>query len=111
MRAHIVVDKIVDSVDLCGKLGRVEVHCRGARQRDAVQHAHNVAALIAHQAPCDLVHQQRRCAAAPVAGAGGVIHLPALAASSVRDTSWTAVFSQNGSGSFSPGACYTATDS
>ena len=49
--AHVVVDKIIDSVNLCCELGWVEVHCRGAWQRDAVQHAHDVAALIAHQAP------------------------------------------------------------
>ena len=36
MRAHVIVDKIVDSVNLCCELSWVEVHCRGARQRDAV---------------------------------------------------------------------------
>ena len=111
MRAHIVVNKIVDCVNLCGKLGWVEVHCRGAWQRDAVQHAHDVAALVAHQAPRLLVHEQRRCAAASVAGAGGVVHLPAMAASSVRETSWTAAPSQKGVGVFSSDACYTLTDS
>ena len=107
MRAHIVVNKIIDCVDLCSEVSGVEVHCRGARQRDAVQHAHDVTALIAHQAPRDLVHEQRRCAAASVAGAGGVIHLPAWAASSVRDTAWAAAPSQKGLGFFSPDACCT----
>ena len=110
MRAHIVVNKIVDCVDLCCEVGGVEVHCRGAWQRDAVEHAHDVAALVAHQAPRDLVHEQRRCAAASVARAGGVINLPALAAK-IRDTSWTAFPSQKGVGVFSPDACYTEIES
>ena len=76
-RTHIVVDSFIDQVNFGGELCRVQVNRGGPWQRHAVEHAHDVAALIAHEPLRALVDQQRRCAAAPVVGAGCVVHLPA----------------------------------
>lgn len=76
-RTHIVVDSLIDQVDFGSKVCRVQVNCGGPRERHAVEHAHDVAALIAHEPPRALVNQQWCCAAAPVIGAGCVVNLPA----------------------------------
>ena len=76
--AHIVLHEVVDSVDLGGQAGRAQVDRAGAGQApERVEHAHNVAALVAHQRARPRVHQQRRGAAAAVPRAARVVDLPA----------------------------------
>lgn len=76
-RKDLVVHKVVDSIDLANQISWVEVKGGGSWQVDTVQHAHDVAALIADQLPCAFVHQQWSCAAPSVPGTGCIIHLPA----------------------------------
>ena len=68
---------VVDGINLAGQLRRVEIKRRASWQLHTVQHAHNVAALIANQLPSALIHQQRSCAAPSVPRTGCIIDFPA----------------------------------
>ena len=76
-RTDLVVHQIIDRINLCPVLCRVELHIAGTRELHAVQHAQDVSALIAYEAPLQLVDDQRSCASPPVAGRGCLIDLPA----------------------------------